>query len=274
MGTTNEENKTKICYKCKKEKSFNEFSDHKKSNDGKYSYCKKCAAEYAKARYDSKKAAKRHKERMENEPEFREKRRKYNLTENSKISKKKYDKSEQGKRKRIELTKKLKEEGKISAYNRKYYQSDKGKEASKRSNDARLSTPEGKLRAGVSARLGEEMHKCIEIPDYDSKLEFLDYTIQELFVHLEKFFLPGMTRKNYGTIWSLDHVIALSRFPVKIVGDSEFKKCWSLNNLQPMFSRDNMSKGDSDFLEWLEKNPDKKDLYWDNYLYFLAALVA
>lgn len=54
----------KKCSKCKKSKLLNEFYLNKNSKDGHHHYCKKCHNSHSKQRYD-------------NDPEFREKRKKY-----------------------------------------------------------------------------------------------------------------------------------------------------------------------------------------------------
>ena len=38
----------KICYKCKKEKSINEFYKHKGMNDGHLNICKECKRKYGR----------------------------------------------------------------------------------------------------------------------------------------------------------------------------------------------------------------------------------
>jgi hypothetical protein len=71
--------------------------------------------------------------------------------------------------------------------------------------------------------------------------EILKYSPEELISHLEKQFKDGMTWDNYGE-WHVDHSIPLSSFNIKEIGDSEFMKCWSLSNLQPMWGEENIKK--------------------------------
>jgi len=71
--------------------------------------------------------------------------------------------------------------------------------------------------------------------------EILKYSPQELISHLEKQFKDGMTWDNYGE-WHVDHSVPLSSFNIKEIGDSEFMKCWSLSNLQPMWGEENIKK--------------------------------
>lgn len=70
------------------------------------------------------------------------------------------------------------------------------------------------------------------------------YTAAELMAHLERQFLPGMTWGNYGRGgWHIDHVIPRSAFNYETPEDIDFKRCWALENLQPLWEFDNLSKG-------------------------------
>lgn len=72
----------------------------------------------------------------------------------------------------------------------------------------------------------------------------LGYSLKELMDHLESKFIDGMSWDNYGRFgWHIDHIKPSSLFKYESIDDDEFKKCWSLNNLQPLWWRDNISKG-------------------------------
>lgn len=68
------------------------------------------------------------------------------------------------------------------------------------------------------------------------------YTAQELKQHLESLWQSGMTWNNYG-LWHIDHIIPESLWQYSSPSDSEFKQCWSLANLQPLWAIANMKKG-------------------------------
>ena len=72
--------------------------------------------------------------------------------------------------------------------------------------------------------------------------ELVGYTKEELMVHIQSLFLEGMTWENYGE-WHIDHIKPKSFFNYKDVTDDEFKECWSLGNLQPLWAEDNIRKG-------------------------------
>jgi hypothetical protein len=79
-----------------------------------------------------------------------------------------------------------------------------------------------------------------------SIIKNLSYTMDQLIKHLENQFQEGMTWKNYGGYahcWNVDHIYPRSRLLYDSVKHPNFQKCWSLNNLQPMWVKDNLKKG-------------------------------
>jgi hypothetical protein len=72
--------------------------------------------------------------------------------------------------------------------------------------------------------------------------DILQYTPEELISHLEKQFTDSMTWENYGE-WHVDHKTPISSFNFESIDDDSFMKCWSLENLQPMWGKENIVKG-------------------------------
>ena len=72
-------------------------------------------------------------------------------------------------------------------------------------------------------------------------LDILGYKKEELKNHLEKQFTKDMTWKAFrdGKI-HIDHIKPQSLFNLKDIND--IKECWSLNNLQPLWAKDNIAK--------------------------------
>jgi hypothetical protein len=79
-----------------------------------------------------------------------------------------------------------------------------------------------------------------------SYFDVLQYTPEQLIVHLEKQFTERITWENYGE-WHVDHKQPISSFNIQEMGDSEFMKCWSLENLQPMWGEENIRKSNKIF---------------------------
>lgn len=74
-----------------------------------------------------------------------------------------------------------------------------------------------------------------------STFESVGYSLNDLKAHLETLFLDGMSWENYGD-WHIDHIIPISKFNFDSVDCPEFKECWALSNLQPLWAKDNYSK--------------------------------
>ena len=147
-----------------------------------------------------------------------------------------------------ETTKKYKSKNKesIKKYNKEY---SKRPEVLKRENKRK------QLKRDTDSifRLNNSLSSGIRISLKGNKLiknkrkweELVGYTIQDLKEHLENLFLPGMTWKNYGQGgWVTDHIIPKEFFKFTSTDDVEFKYCWSLNNLQPLWVKDNIEKND------------------------------
>jgi hypothetical protein len=88
-------------------------------------------------------------------------------------------------------------------------------------------------------------------------LKFLPYTMEELKQHLESQFESWMTWDNYGKYfpktwddndtatwtWQIDHIVPQSDLPYASMVDENFKKCWALENLRPLSSKQNLLDG-------------------------------
>lgn len=66
----------------------------------------------------------------------------------------------------------------------------------------------------------------------------LGCTLEELTTHLSVQLTEGMTLENYGE-WHIDHIVPLSSAKTK----SELEKLCHYTNLQPLWAKDNLSKG-------------------------------
>ncbi len=75
--------------------------------------------------------------------------------------------------------------------------------------------------------------------------DLVGYDLTTLRQHLEKQFLPGMNWQNHGVgkgRWHIDHITPRSLFSFSSASDPDFKACWALPNLRPMWSEQNISK--------------------------------
>lgn len=102
-------------------------------------------------------------------------------------------------------------------------------------------------------------HRCVDLvrKSLASKIEYkrrgsvtsgfweaVGYSPKELEDHIERQFLPGMSWDNMRE-WHVDHIIPVSRFRFSSMECEEFKQCWALSNLRPLWARENCAKRDS-----------------------------
>lgn len=74
-----------------------------------------------------------------------------------------------------------------------------------------------------------------------SALALVGCSIPELIHHIERQFTDGMSWGNYGE-WHIDHIRPCNAYD--LTTESEQKKCFHFTNLQPLWGRENILKGD------------------------------
>jgi len=116
---------------------------------------------------------------------------------------------------------------------------EKQKALAKKTRDKKRSDPKNRICESVSQGLRYYLKHKKEGKGWSLLLNF---TSNELVRHLEKHFRPGMSWENYGK-WHIDHKVPVSVFNFKSAEDIDFKRCWDLKNLQPMWAAENISKG-------------------------------
>lgn len=81
--------------------------------------------------------------------------------------------------------------------------------------------------------------KRLDTPKQGHTIDMLGYSALDLKIHIEKQFLPGMTWENHGD-WHIDHKKPVTAFTT----DEDVSIVCALENLQPLWEFDNLSKGD------------------------------
>jgi len=102
------------------------------------------------------------------------------------------------------------------------------------------------LKYVLKHRIAAQIHKALKNGKNGMPWEdLLGYNTDDLKTHLQKRFTKGMTWQKFmnGEI-HIDHVVPVSAFSFDNLHDSEFKRCWNLKNLQPLWAKENLSKGD------------------------------
>jgi len=105
----------------------------------------------------------------------------------------------------------------------------------------RRTDPSFKLKSNVRTAVWTCL-KERNVAKYRSTFILLGYSLEKLMIHLEKQFTEGMTWDNYGE-WHVDHKKPMALFQFTSTDDEGFKECWKLENLQPLWCKDNLSKG-------------------------------
>jgi hypothetical protein len=95
-----------------------------------------------------------------------------------------------------------------------------------------------KVTFNFSRRMRKSLNGIKESKSWET---LVNYSLEDLKLHLEKQFTNGMSWENYGE-WHIDHILPISSFNIQDYNDEYFQKCWSLENLQPMWAVENIKK--------------------------------
>ena len=208
----------KICTKCREELPATDEFFYKRSSGkfGLHAHCKKCFSRRCKRYY------------RVNEEHIKAQVKKYRATPAGKESKrkcaKKYKRSDVGK-----------------AANKRWKKSEKGRISARKS--AIKIYYKNQLTSVISSHLYQSLK---ENKGHRHCFDLLPYTLKELKAHIENLWLTGMTWGNYGRGgWHLDHVkpkAAFDKDKLQDINSKEFIECWAIENLQPLWQQDNLSK--------------------------------
>jgi hypothetical protein len=228
---------TKLCVKCNQNKDISEFDFLNSGN--RRNTCRSCRNA-------------RRRQRREEDPELKARQQKQNrdswqrnnwtvrtrerYQEDTEFRQKRLNSNEEYRQKHLAQIAKRKK-----SYSEAYYLKNKdrikvvGREYRRK---RRKEDPEFCLRTDIGAQISKALKEQKTFNTFD----FLDYTPQELKAHLEKLFTPGMTWKNHNRYgWHIDHKIPQSWFDFS--KPEQIRSCWALENLQPKWAKENLSKG-------------------------------
>ncbi len=116
---------------------------------------------------------------------------------------------------------------------------DKARNLQKVRNNKIRATPKGALNHAMYTTICKVLNGNKRNRNWESLVE---YSVDQLKKHLERHFLPGMSWENRNE-WHVDHIIPLSAFNYEKPEDIDFKRAWTLKNLQPLWKLENISKG-------------------------------
>jgi hypothetical protein len=227
--------KTKRCPKCDKIKNIDKFSKDKTSKDGLNGKCKKCCRQY----------------KLDNKDKLKLQTKVWNKNniEKNRLSKKNWYKinPEYNKNHRENNREKYRQ-----ATHR--WRLSKLEECRKKSREwvrnKRKSNIGFKLSTNISCLIRHSLKSNGKGFHWE---DITGYKKQDLKQHLEKQFTSGMSWQNYGYYldehgkkclgWEIDHIKAISKFKFKNYDNPEFKACWALSNLRPMWATTKIING-------------------------------
>lgn len=124
----------------------------------------------------------------------------------------------------------------------KYYEDNPTKKSKKSGKRTKEQGRERYYRNRISFNMSRMVRASLSSgKDGCSWEKLVGYNLSDLKNHLELLFKDGMSWDNYGK-WHIDHKKPVSKFNIVSSECDDFKICWSLNNLQPLWSGDNIRK--------------------------------
>lgn len=122
-------------------------------------------------------------------------------------------------------------------------------------------TPNGNLNTRMSSQIKRSLKRNKAGRRWET---LVDFTLSDLKIHLEKQFTENMNWESFikGDI-HIDHILPLELFQFESEKDIQFKICWGLNNLRPLWASDNSSKNDTlpNGLKASNLSPQEKIVY-------------
>lgn len=210
-------NNLKICTTCKVEQPYTSFFKNKETKDGYRPDCKSCRKIY----------------QLNNKNKIKDQKRKYYLN-NHRCVRDKTKKYYEENKERASYVKKLWHERNPQRY------LEKSKERARYLRGTNVSY---KINGSMSASINKHL-RINKTNKYGSSwIKIVNYTVEDLKSHLESKFIDDMSWENYGLYgWHIDHIIPKSFFKFDSYDHPAFKACWSLENLQPLWAKDNLKK--------------------------------
>lgn len=244
----------KRCRACDTMKELSEFYPKRENRDGLMNICIGCHAIERRSYYDANRDALRTKQRVywkANQDAIRAQQREHHAANREAINAKRRAEREAN---RDALNAKQRayhnsDEFKIKrrayrAANRELINAQKRARraaecdaARRKERERRASDPQRRLTENIRRRIRDAFTAKGLRPDKARRRweKLVGYTAQQLMEHLERQFTRRMSWKNFGK-WHIDHIIPVSAFSFSSVDDLEFRSCWALSNLRPLWA--------------------------------------
>lgn len=236
----------KTCNKCGEEKELGEFHNNKSNKDGKAYTCKICALKKHKTYYQENKEdikAKVVTYALQNKTKIKEYKKNYYVENKAGVIADYNEKNKEAIKKTKKASReKSKEQTKM--YN-KAYRKENRESIRLYERNKFLTDPNYRIRKSLGSRLTKAVRRGEK---KNSIVSLIGCTLDELRIHLERQFKPGMSWENYGLKgWHIDHRVPCNSFDLS--KEEEQKACFHFTNLEPLWAFDNLSKNNK--LEYL-----------------------
>ena len=227
----------KTCTNCKKTKNLDEFNNKKNGKFGKEAVCSDCRKEYQREY------------RKNNKEKIKKGQKRYEEKNKIKISEKKKKYRQKNKEKMLERGRNYRENNRDKT--REYYLNNREREIARqrkyrRENKEKINinlrkkrklNMEHRIKCNLRTRIWEAIKGNNKS---QSTIDLLGCSISLLKEHLAVRFKDNMNWDNYGE-WHIDHIRPCSSFDLS--DPSQQQKCFHYTNLQPLWAKDNLSKG-------------------------------
>lgn len=237
---------TKMCTKCGETKDVGEFYRNGKYKDGYMTWCKSCLNAYTyewrknnieKSREMGRRCYKKHAQ------EYNEVHRKYciaNPEKRKQTAKNWYDKNiDRAKEASKKYRENNREKRRELAYSWRKKNPERWRTICKKYEAKINKQPKRKLNINVSCMIRNALKANKTGRHWET---LTGYTLEQLIKHLEKQFDKNMTWDNYGSYWSVDHILPLSVHNFTEPENIDFKRAWALKNLRPLEKIANIKK--------------------------------
>lgn len=217
----------KVCKVCDITKDEVDFNLHSSGSKYRRGYCKECEKEKNRIRRMSE--------------EYKSRVRSYTTKEEKIKRLKKWNEENPGKSE--ESRKKWVKNNleKVKQYRKNYKKNNPEKVKQYRENYKKNNPEKYKLSKNVRNRIKKYM-KIKNITKDNKTFDIVGCTPEKLKEHIESQFTEGMSWDNYGFYgWHIDHITPLSSAKTK---EGLYELC-HFSNLQPLWMKDNLSKGSS-----------------------------
>ena len=217
----------KRCVRCSKLLKEKDFNASKANSDGLNKTCINCCskAKLFRKSYRSTPEFKKKDKEYRSRPEVQERKKSYRSTPE-------FKKKDKERKSTPEFKKKAAERARLAYHKEgstvKEYQKNKYK-----------NNPQYRVSINMSSQIRQSLKDGKGGAAWE---KLVGYSLKDLMKHLESLFEDGMTWENYGE-WHIDHRKPQSWFKYDSYDSIIFKECWAIENLQPKWASENISKG-------------------------------